>query len=194
LSDQLQLNASDRSVWRLTLEACQAPRPELLLAVRCSRGCLLAQCGTTAVGPLFISEWEVETDLPFKFRHDTLGDLSRRDAMRFRDATWPVEERSGAPITHTERHGTIALLALPPDLPQQFPDLLVRCKHGDAVLDRAEVLMWIRAGRVLRKVPTAMPRQAYARPRWEGSTNSTSTEVRRFSGGSRPFPQNGLDT
>jgi hypothetical protein len=173
------LETDDDAVWQLTLEALESGRAVKPMLVKCrAGGCLLARIGLTSGGPLFTSTWEVEVDPGYRVQVKG-DDLGRRAARKALDALMPVAERSGKPVDYLERHGTITLLAVPVHLAQDYPDLLVRCRHGDAVLDRHEVIGWFRAGRP-PKVDVSMPRRAYARPSRRGPTISTAREVRRI--------------
>jgi hypothetical protein len=68
--------------------------------------------------------------------------LSLKEASRWVDEHEELQESSGKPLRAPIRHGVRALLT--PGL-ADYPDLLVRCpKHGDQVLERDEVLSWIR--------------------------------------------------
>jgi hypothetical protein len=63
-------------------------------------------------------------------------------------------KQSGRPIKTAERHGTIALLEVPEGLTEDYPDLVVRCRDGQAVLDRHHVVEWLDRG----------PRSLYVEP------------------------------
>lgn len=184
----LRLEPATDEVWQLTLNAAADPiadrRP---IQLRCrSGGCVIAQVGTTAAGPLFTSSWEVERAVPYRIEVNgqTLG---RSAARRYLDQVQPVTHRSGAPVTYRERHGVVALLALPNALPADYPDLLVRCKHGDALLDRREVIGWHRAGKA-PKILVAQPRFEYEPLTRPGNKVTRSHETRRFTVGTpRPL-------
>lgn len=122
----LRLQVSDPAVWAHTLRAIEdSATRKPLLKVKCARcGAELAQVGITAHGPLFTSSWKVP--IPAGSEAKALG---------------PPTKLSGPAPLRSEIHGALAVLALPPDLPAEYPDLLVRCaRHGDAVLDRREAL------------------------------------------------------
>jgi len=91
--------------------------------------------------------------------------LSHREALIYQDAVFPVRERSRRPIPNEKIEGTIALLALPPAMHQEYPDLMVRCKrHGDAVLPREELLRDLRERRAVHKVNPRRPHLQYVCP------------------------------
>jgi hypothetical protein len=74
----------------------------------------------------------------------------------------------------------LAILALPDHLPSDdYPDLMARCRHGDAVLDRLAVLEWTRKGRA-QKVQVSLPRRTYAPLMMTGGTVHKGKEVRRW--------------
>jgi hypothetical protein len=146
----IRLEATDPAVSERTLDALVASQAaEPALRIRCAKPqcrALLAYAGTTSLGPLFASWWDV--DLPLGRDYVVNGErLSRRAALRHEAETRPLVTQSGRPITDTDRHGAIALLALPPEMVQDYPDLMVRCiTHGDTVLDRTLVLDLLHAG------------------------------------------------
>lgn len=182
---ELRLRATDPRVWGLTLEATEGDlgRP---LKVRCRAGCTVARVGTTEGGaPLFASSWEVEAPAPGVVVNGQR--LDRRHALRALDRIMPIVERSG-PGTAVEVHGVVALLVLPAGHVEDFPDLLVRCKHGDAVVDRARVVEWWRAGRA-PKVAVGFPLHDYARPSWDGARTTTGREVRHLGGPAVPLEE-----
>lgn len=180
----LKLNAEDAAVWQRTMDACddsQTRRPSL--AVRCrSCGSELAAVGTTAFGTLFSSAWDVER--PLDFTTTVNGHrLKRRDALRFQEATETVISTSGPPMDYKDREGTIALLALPAEMIQDYPDLLVRCaQHGDALLSRDEIFDDLRERRAVRKVDPAFPLRSYICPPQDrpGGRRTRSSETRRI--------------
>lgn len=138
-AEPLRLDPATAAGRRLTAAAIVASmasgNTEPTLKIHCARcGSALGYADYTAAGPLFISSWEVERALDF----DVIVNgrtLSRREALRYRERKHPLVGQSGRPITETGRDGVFALLVLPPGIPEDFPDLLVRCAdHGDAVL------------------------------------------------------------
>ncbi len=166
----------DPQVWDRTMAALELAhqlRPSLTLRCRAG-GCQLARLGTTALGPLFTSSWTAERD------PDTVvvvngNRLGRVPVRRHRDRFVPVV--SGGVPEH-EVHGVMALLALPTDLPQDYPALLVRCAHGDAILDRLTVVGWLRAGKA-PKIDVKMPRAEYERPTLDGRARGAAWTTER---------------
>lgn len=187
MNTPLRINAEDVDVWRRTCAAfldCQGKKEAL--TVKCRRcGRLLGAAGSTDYGPLFTSWWTV--DLPLSFETYVDGrKLSRGEALRHRDRDSPVTERSGPPIRDEGNEGVVALLELPPEMAQEYPDLMVRCAdHGDAVLARVEVLNAL-GGPPLRVKPR-LPRLAYVAPEQVeplpgGGKPVQSSETRRVGG------------
>ncbi len=158
----LRLDAVNDEVWNRTLAAVASTLGTVKpMVIRCTHdGCPLAHVGNSSNGPLFTSSWEVQHPNPFRFNVDG-QDLGRRAAIREQNRRWPASNESGAPSRYVDRHGVLALLALPPEFEQDYPDLLVRCEHGDAVLNRGNVIGWMRSNRAPR-IDTAMPRRQYA--------------------------------
>lgn len=146
--DLLHIEAEDEAVWARTLDALADSRGVApSVRVWCDRcpGRDLAEAGMTKYGPLFTSSWSTPP-LP-------AAAAVRKVARRLR---WSTDGVAGT-------EGVIALLRLPPDLPQDYPDLMVRCpKHGDAVLRRLDVVAKVRGGRKeVMKVTTTTPRRRY---------------------------------
>lgn len=128
------------------------------LTIRCrARSCVLAVVGYTPTGPLFTSSWHV-APAPHQ-RVSVNGDELRPRELRM----WNrgrLDSESGHPVDEPGRDGVVALLTVPAGVPEDYPPLLVRCEHGDAVLDRLEVVEWLRTpGR--RKVTVSKPFHAY---------------------------------
>jgi hypothetical protein len=140
----LRLEADDPKVLELTgaalYGAAEIQNPPL--RVQCKRcGSQLGWGGDTPGGPLFTSSWLVNPPGPTVIKINGRA-LSPKAANRWVDEHEELRKRSGRPLRAPIRHGVRALLT--PGL-ADYPDLLVRCpKHGDQVLDRGEVLGWIR--------------------------------------------------
>jgi hypothetical protein len=88
-------------------------------------------------------------------------DLKGRERRRWLAENYETIEESGEPIDAPLRHGVTALLALPRELAQDYPDLLMRCDngHGDYVADRVETIALLRhvvAGGKPASFPIAM--------------------------------------
>ncbi len=170
----LKLNPEGRDVWRLTWDALlDSNSRKHSLTVKCrERGCgnTLARAGTTKYGPLFVSWWTVELPLGYGETYVDGRKLSRREELRFRELFLPIVKSSGAPIPDGRVDGTIALLALPPEMRQEYPALMVRCPdHGDATLERLDILDDLRSRRALRKVDPSYPLLDYVLPRHDES-------------------------
>jgi hypothetical protein len=140
----LRLEADDPDVRALTGLALEdaAAIPDPPLTIVCRRcGALLARAGDTGHGPLFTSWWESEPPLGHSITVNG-RELNRRESIAWREQHTELVESRGRPMHAPLRHGVTALLT--PGL-ADHPDLLVRCmQHGDSVLDRDEVLGWVR--------------------------------------------------
>lgn len=176
----LRLEADDPEVLARTRRAIEESahvKPFQILCAGC--GSTVALVGSTASGPLFSSSWPVERPVDYVVRVDGV-ELPPRAARTWMQQQHPLVARSGAPVDRPEVHGAVALLALPPDLPQDYPDLLVRCiDHGDEVLDRHAVLEWLRH-RSAPKVTVHRPHRQYRRPTDALGRTSEQSEVRRL--------------
>jgi hypothetical protein len=176
---ELRLETGDPDVWQRTLRAAESRIGTKVIKVRCQEGgCELAQLAVTDLGPLFQSSFEAER--PARFAATVNGHRLSGAERKAYDRLWPIVEQSGRPIEEVERHGSVALLVVPEDMVQDYPDLLVRCQHGDAVVDRLEAVEWTRRGGRAPKVQVGFPRLTYMRPRNPGSTTSRPREVRRW--------------
>lgn len=153
----LWLDVANDTAWARTLDALASAPAGPVVALTCARGCRLGKVATTVHGPLLVASWRVD-------------DGPTRRAL---DAVAPVERTYGNPDT-TEVHGTVALLAL-----DDVPDLLVRCRHGDAVLSRPDVVDWLRKGRGPR-IRTGYPLHAYATHHAAVGEAAGTREVRRI--------------
>ena len=130
----LRLEADDPRVLERTQRALEESAHAKPVKIRCA-GCqsTVALIGTTASGPLFISSWPAERPTDHAVRVNEV-ELAPRAARKWVDKQHPLVARSGAPVDRPEVHGSVALLALPIELRQDYPDLLVRCnEHGDEV-------------------------------------------------------------
>jgi hypothetical protein len=146
--EPLRLEADDPAVLERTGRALEDSvsirRPPLRLTCH-QCGHELARVGDTAHGPLFVSSWEVPA--PEAHVYVVNGERLRpRAAHQFMEQHTELIEQAGPPMGTPFIHGVTALLALPAGMTPDYPDLLVRCnKHGDKVLDRIEVIAWLRA-------------------------------------------------
>lgn len=176
----LRLEADDARVLALTRRAIEESVHVKPVKIRCA-GChsTVALVGSTASGPLFISSWPAERPVGHVVRVDGV-ELPPPAARKWMQKHHPLVAQSGAPVDRPEVHGAIALLALPPALPQDYPDLLVRCdKHGDELLERHTVLEWLR-DRSAPKVALDFPHREYRRPTDALGTTSEQSEVRQL--------------
>lgn len=145
----IRLEPDDPQVRALTIKAfrdCQGRDAPLTL--HCDRPrcwATLAMVGATQHGFLFTAWW--------KF----LRTLTDEEVVMDRFST--DVRVSGSPIDRYERESVIALLALPPDVPPDYPGLMVRCTtHGDKLLDRLDVFKWLRLKQSDMPVHVEMPR------------------------------------
>lgn len=179
----LRLHPEDERAQALLLDALDEAHDQKPVSIRCHKHCHLASVGTTRHGPLLTSSWSVDTPSPVAVM-DADRRMRPRQAKKWLDAHAPVARQSGG--DEPEVHGVLALLALPPELPQDYPDLMVRCSHGDAVLDRFEVVRWSREGWA-PKVTVTPERRAYLAPTWVGGEMSESRQVRTLGGTAVPL-------
>lgn len=144
----LRLQADDPAVLERTGRALADSQPigRPPLSLICDQcGHTLARIGDTAHGPLFTSSWEVPA--PMGQVIVVNGERLRpRAARRFVEQHTELIDQTGRPMTTPLVHGVVALLAVPAGMTPDFPDLLVRCNaHGDAILDRLDVIARLRA-------------------------------------------------
>jgi hypothetical protein len=167
VSDVLRLEADDDAVLALTARALAESRgTKPSLDVRCADcGASLGGASRTPTGILFMSWWEVDVAPDFTIEATTRR--RRRSGLNQWDPDLPMVAQPPTATGHaTTRHGVIALLTLPPDLPDDYPDLLVRCaEHGDGVLDADQVVGQVPSrGHRRWKVPLRPPHLAYREP------------------------------
>lgn len=179
------LDPMTTEVRRLTVAAVAASsKVTPTLTVRCSQ-CKgsVGHAAMTSAGPFFTSSWTVQDALGFEV---VVGGrtLNRRQAVRYRDQQLPVATSSGSPIANEHVDGLHALLALPPGVGDDYPALLVRCdKHGDAVLDRLELLAALRRDEPSFLAALSWPLTPYQAPdsTWlEGGRTQHQTETRKI--------------
>jgi len=175
--------AAETWAYTLTLFAASANTTPALKVICRSCQSTLGYAGTTSIGPLFTSSWKVDLVLPFSIQVGRRV-LNRGEAVRWdkaeRERT--LETTSGRPIDWTGLDCLIAPLAIPPDLPQTYPPLYVRCaKHGDAVLDRGVVIDALRRKVPVLKVPVSLPLRPVALQRHDDLPGKVthSSETRR---------------
>jgi hypothetical protein len=181
MTDAVKIHPDDDTVWALTLDAVKDSQGrKQSLTVRCSQ-CrrALAGAGQTKNGALFVSYWELEQGFTGVFYKGQR--VPRRVAIKGLDRIMPVVDQSGPASSEPAGQFGFALLELPCELAQDYPDLLVRCaRHGDAVLNRIEVLELL--GQATEKlVDVAFPHREYrSRDDFPGFPSSTSREVRHL--------------
>lgn len=146
----LRLEPSDPAVRERIAAAVRVSnehRVKPTLTIRC------AKCRTSLAlvgdvpdyGPLFAASWPVASDDGVKV---LVNGAELRDHQRAQWMTQHYETlaESGRPMDVPLRHIVIALLRLPDDAVQDYPDLLLRCpRHGDYLADRLDVLKALRA-------------------------------------------------
>jgi hypothetical protein len=144
----LRPQADDLGVLELTAQAMAEPGSPPLTFVCSQCGHRLARAGITPSGRLlFTSSWEVPAPQGevVTVNGEQLGQYAARKFIK--QNTEPVSE-SGKPVDSPLKHYVAALLILPRDVSQDFPDLIVRCgRHYDAVLNRIAVVKRLRAVR-----------------------------------------------
>lgn len=149
---QLRIEPSSNRERNRILEALRS-QPGRTLVMRGTCGCKLATATATPAGLTFTATpWPAILPLGRSVTVDG-QQLSRRETIKHA----LTDQETGEALETDERHATLAILGTDVDP----VDLLVRCKHGDAVLDAHAVEEWHRAGKA-PKVRTQMPRRAYA--------------------------------
>lgn len=130
------------------------------LTVRCQK-CqgVLGHAGYTDVGPLWTASWTTDPDpIPEMDVLTEQGKLTGRGKARHLKSSTFIHFQGDDPGLERGRDGYVALLALPPCVADDYPDLYVRCvDHGDVVLDRLELLEHLRRHKSLWKVQTSYP-------------------------------------
>ena len=135
------------------------------LDVRCRAGGDSSGAGETPHGPLFIAVWRVPALGTIAFNGEHLAKRQERGAWKSMRAA-RGRRQLGPDAADEGVETSIGLLALLVSLPSEYPDFMVRCPdHGDAVVDRLEVLTRLRSGDRSMKVDTSFPRCAYTKPR-----------------------------
>lgn len=156
---KIRIQADDPDVLALTAQAVRESNQKrnTTLTIRCSTcGAELAQVGDYPSGVLF-SSWISTPALnawatavrgePVLERH-AAGEEPTGPVDMATFARWLTTDTGSEPGSTDRPVGVIALLALPHEVAQDYPDLLVRCsRHGAAVLDRRSVLAMSRASR-----------------------------------------------
>ncbi len=148
-----------------------------------------AKCGTDLAGVgrvdgfvLFSSCWEAPLQQPWTVIHDG-AHLAPHRAIEYAER----RRLSGPSPLEEFNDGTFAVLNLPAELPQDYPDLLVRDRHGSRVLDRHRVLGWLQSGGRAKYVKLETPhprifpdpadRYAFPRSAVEQPTRTTTYRV-----------------
>lgn len=163
MTEPLRLQAADPVVLDITRKALDTAPNEPGLRVLCKAcGSVLARAAATPHGPLFHSKWQVPAD--------TVVELDGREATSHRTAVRALQQ-SGFHVEDLGEDdsddGLFAVIVLPEGVTADYPPLLVRCKrHGDTVLDRLEVVQWLRDGGE-RSVRVDRPNHLYIAPTWE---------------------------
>lgn len=158
-----RLSAQHPAVVALTVAAVRASSATRPMAIRCRHGHLLAYVGDTGSGILFTSSWEDDEDARLPgggSLHSADGTAATARQVRRYVDTMMIRE---GPAPSRQRHGVVALLNVPPEHPQDYPALVVRCRCGDAELDRIQVVGWLRTAKAPPKVQVGK-RLAYVTP------------------------------
>ncbi len=133
----LRIHPTDPDVQRRVrlawLESMQPGKRDVTKFYRCRacrKGNNLASVTPTSFGPFFASGWNE----PIIEEMDDGNTTTRRQVAKSFAGLVQYD------MIDTGR-GVAALLDLPSDLVQDFPDLLLRCEHhGDLVLDRGQIM------------------------------------------------------
>jgi hypothetical protein len=176
----VRIHVADDDVWRLTLDAlaasCDVPAALTIRCATCRR--TIGYAGDVPnYGPLFTASWQVPAPSPATVNGRPMNERQRH---RFEDHNPSLDvDQTGEPVTD-ETHGTIALLRLPAGYPEEYPTLLVRCaRHGDAVLDRGEVLGALHDGHRETLAPATRPLTSYVPPRRDFGSVGRQEHVKR---------------
>lgn len=187
MTDPICIDVADDAVWMTTVRAVEASsRVPATLTIRCSQ-CQseLGQAGVVPhYGPLFMSWWSA----PKSSRTVVNGAEYNERQLHAYEAAHPHTEVVKDRGQVDGRDGVIALLRLHATLPEQYPALLVRCRrHGDAVLDRSEVLDALGAKSSELQADVTLPTTSYLPPRsdlLDGTSRRTRRVTRKI--GARP--------
>lgn len=179
MTTPVHLDPIDLAVRARTWEALAASRAVTpTLTLRCAQ-CrqILAHAGLVPkYGPLFMSSWRALTLGAVAVN----GEQVTERQLRQHDRRNGHEVAAYGPQSTDEMHGTIALLRLPERFAQDFPTLLVRCgEHGDAILERAEVLRWLSDPAPEHKVTVSFPLTEYVEPGLPGDHDPAVGETNR---------------
>ena len=139
----IDLRVTDPEVWGYICRLQHAEAIGRILQIRCGQcNAKLGCAANTAHGPGFASSW-ADWNFDLGEVHIDGERLRGREALRY--VLDGADEVSGD--WGKTRYGFFAALAIPTDLPQEYVPLLVRCTtHGDAVLNRDDVLGALRKG------------------------------------------------
>ncbi len=152
-------------------------KPNDQVRLRCADcGTKIGKVADTPHGALFTSSWRVEIAETERVKVDG-RELLPRERARFDKAHLPVE--SGPQPDRVEVHGSLAMLAA-----ESSSDLLVRCpEHGDAVLDRLELLKMLRTpkGKRNSRITVSSPGWEYLSPDVSGLGGEPTVTVTRHS-------------
>ncbi len=192
--EEVWIDVEDDGIWTRTLAALRSSRPTDLASVFRGRQCrcVLGHAGMVpGHGPMFTSSWSeprfsgtVVNGEPW-----TVRQLRRSEADDPRvEVLEPGDSESDA------REAVVALLLLT-DARPEYPTLLVRCPHGDAIVDRPIALAAAQAKRPPSGKPATIdvtvghPLSPYRRHHedWgdgEGARTDRRTTKRRFGPGS----------
>ena len=143
----IRLEAADSAVIDRTAAALDASVDiKARLSFRCDKcGSLLAEVGDVpGYGALFVSWWDVE---PGNTRVVVNGrELRPRERQKWMTDHYKISGPDKA-VDEPLRHGAVALLQLPMQMTQDYPDLMMRCeKHGDCIAGRLDTLKRLRKG------------------------------------------------
>ena len=146
--EPLRIQADDPDVLARTGEALRLAagiKHRCSCAVGSAETCWRVSAMYRSMGALFVSSWKVETGNEQRI---VVGgrELKDRERRRWLAENYEAIEESGEPIDAPLTHGVTALLCLPPELPRDYPDLVMRCDngHGDYVANRLETIALLR--------------------------------------------------
>lgn len=174
----LRVNAP--AVWEYVCALQHDAAQGRVMQIRCSVcNALLGSAANTAHGPGFAATWTEWEPGGVSVKVGTT-ELPPRQAWR-----WLLNEAESAEGDWKGREGYFAPLAIPPELPQEYVPLLVRCHdHGDTIVDRLAVLRGLQRGnRDMRVKPAGehheiIPQQVEGLATEPGSTVRLVTRIR----------------
>lgn len=138
----IDLRVSTPTVWEYVCQLQHDAAQGRVMQIRCAMcNARLGMAANTAHGPGFAATWT-------EWEHGGISvqvngsELPPRQKWRY---LLNEAESVEGDYWGKQRHGYFAPLAIPPELPQEYVPLIVRCaRHGDLIIDRTDVLSALR--------------------------------------------------